>query len=143
MIAQWTAWLSHTRQHHPTIQVCPRLLLCCFCTLNPRSQELATDVARIELTRRNAALLEAKVAEERIQSLSMPMAQVLHSPAVPSQNITQITGERVDPVTVSNQELREKFAREQASKFRNDLPLRKPEKDEAESWTPRTAGRRG
>lgn len=26
MAAQWTAWLSHTRQHYPTIQVRPEAI---------------------------------------------------------------------------------------------------------------------
>lgn len=97
-------------------------------------------MARIELTRRNAALLDAKAAEERAQLLAIRAARAIHSSEVPSHVITE---ERVDPATVSNQELREKFAKEPTSKRQKDSSLWKSYKDEAETWTPRAAGRRG
>jgi len=123
--AQWTAWLSHTRQHHPTIQ------------------ELTADVARIELTRRNAVLLETKAAEERAQLLATRTARAVPSPEGPSQAITQPTEKRVDPATVNTEELREMFAKEQTRKLRNDSPLWKLDKGGVETWTPRAAGRSG
>jgi len=123
--AQWTAWLSHTRLHHPTIR------------------ELTTDVARIELTRRNAAALEAKTAEERAQLLALRAAPALNSPGIPTQGITEPAGKHVDPATVSNRELRRKFAKEQTRQLREGSSPWKPNAGEAESWTPRTTDRRG
>ncbi|KAF9653533.1 hypothetical protein BDM02DRAFT_3107441 [Thelephora ganbajun] len=125
MIAQWTAWLSHTRQHHPTIQ------------------ELTADVARIEQTQRNAAVLEAKAAEERAQLLALRVARPVDSPETPVQAITEPTEERIDPAIVNSQELREKFAKEQAERLQKGSSLWKPDTDEAEGWTPRAARRRG
>ncbi|KAF9787963.1 hypothetical protein BJ322DRAFT_1046227 [Thelephora terrestris] len=118
--AQWTAWLSHTRQHHPTIQ------------------ELIADAARIELTRRNAAQLEAKAADERAQLFALRSAQ-----AVASEAIAQPAAERLDPAAVNKQELRKNFAKEQAREPQKDSPLWKHDNDEAEAWTPRAARRRG
>jgi len=123
--AQWTAWLSHTRQRHPTIR------------------ELAADVARIELTRRNAAALEAKAAEERARPLALRAARAFDSTGIPAQGITEPAGECVDPATVSNQELRQKFAKEQARRLHEGSSPWKPNIGEAESWTPRTMDRRG
>lgn len=106
-------------------------------------QELTTDVARIQLTRQNAALLEAKLAEERARSLALRTAQAVGAPKVSPQAITQPSEEHVNPATVSNKELREKFAREQINKPQKNSPLWTPEKGEAEAWTPRAARRRG
>ena len=100
-------------------------------------------MARIELTRRNAAVLEAKAAGERARLLAMRTVRAVHSPEVPSQVTTQPTEERVDAATVSNQELRERFAKEQTRKLQKDADLWKADKDGAESWTPGVAGRRG
>jgi len=122
---QWTAWLSHTRHHHPTIQ------------------ELMADVARIELTRRNAAILEAKVAEERAQLLALRTVRAVDPPRTSDQAATESIEERVDPATVSSQELREKFANEQTKKLQKGSALWKPAVDEAEAWTPRAVRRRG
>lgn len=123
--AQWTAWLAHTRNHYPTIQ------------------ELTADVARIELTRRNAALLEAKAAEERARLLALRSARAVDSPGTSSQAVTPPIGESVDPASVSDQELREKFAKEQRTKSQRSSHLWKPEKDEAEAWTPKAIHRKG
>jgi len=123
--AQWTAWLSHTRRYHPTIQ------------------ELTADAARIELTQRNAAVLEAKAAEERAQLLALRTARAVESPETPPQAIAEQTEERVDPATVSNQDLRGNFAKEQTKRLRKDSSPWKPDSDEAEAWTPRAVRRRG
>lgn len=106
-------------------------------------QELAADVARIELTRRNAAALEAKVAEERAQSLALRTARSLDSAGKPAQGITEPAGERVDPATVSNRELRQKFAKEQTKQLHEGSSPWKANIGEAESWTPRAMDRRG
>jgi len=120
--AQWTAWLSHTRQRYPTIQ------------------ELTADAARIELTRRNAAILEEKAAKERAQLLALRAAQAIDSPA---PAIAEPTVERVDPRAVSSRELREKFAEEQTKRLRKDSSSWKLDTDEAEAWSPRAVRRRG
>ena len=103
---------------------------------------MTADIARIELTRRNAALLEEKAAEERAQILALRSAQAVDSPEMPLQGITKPTEERVDPATVSNRELREKFAKEQG-KPHKDPHLWGREKVEVEAWTPRGVRRRG
>jgi len=138
MTAQWTAWLSHTRHHHPTIQVCSGPLPCYIRMLNSTWQELTTDIARIELTRRNAAILEARAAEERAQLVAL---RAVGSPETSAQAVTEPAKERVDPAAVSNQALREKFAKEQRKGLRE--ALWKPDTDEAEAWTPRAVRRRG
>lgn len=107
--------------------------------LNPALQELMNDVARIELTRRNATILEAEAAEERAQLLALRMAQ----PVTPAPAITEPVGGRVDPGTVSNQELRERFAKEQTKRPHVDSLPWKSDTDGAEAWTPRTVRRRG
>ena len=105
-------------------------------------QELTADAARIELTRRNAAVLEAKAAEERARLLALRMAQPIESPVTPAQAIAETTEERVDPATVSGRELREKFAKEQTKRLHNNPSPWKPDRDEAEAWTPRAVRRR-
>ena len=104
-------------------------------------QELTADIVRIELTRRNAAVLEAKAAEERARLLALHAAAI-DPPESPTQIITEPTGERVDPATVSNRELRERFAKEQSKRPQMDSPLLKPDTDGAEAWTPRAVRRR-
>ena len=101
------------------------------------------DVARIELTQRNAAILETRAAEERAQLLALRTAQVVDEPEIRARAIVEPTGERADPATVSNQELRERFAKEQTKRLQVDLLSRKPETDGAEAWTPRAVRRRG
>jgi len=88
-------------------------------------------------------MLEAKAAEERAQLFTLRAGQAVDSPATPVQAITEPTEQRADPATVSNQELREKFAKEQAKGLQKGSPLRKPDTDEAEVWTPRIVRRRG
>lgn len=124
----------------------PRPSSCYVRKLNPGLQELTTDVARIELTRRNAAILDARVAEERAQLLALRGVQAVD----PAETLahTIITGpaeERVDPATVSNRELRERFAKEQTKRLQaGSLPL-KPDTNgaDSEAWSPRTVQRRG
>jgi hypothetical protein len=102
------------------------------------------DAARIESTRRNAALLEDKVAEERAQLLFLRRAEAINSSGIPpSQVITQSADERANPGSISNQELRERFAEEQTNKPQKDLPVWRPAKEEIEGWTPKAARRRG
>lgn len=101
------------------------------------------DVARIELTRQNAAVLEAKAAEERAKLLALRTAHVVDGPGTPAQAITDPAAERVDPAAVSNQELREKFAEEQKKRLQADSLPRRPDADGAEAWTPRAVRRRG
>jgi hypothetical protein len=144
MTAQWTAWLSHTRQHHPTIKVRAKAIAEFLPYAESGPQELTADVARIESTRRNAALLEEKMAEERAQLHFLREAQAIDSSGVPpSQAITQPADERVNPGSISNQELRERFAKEQTNKPQKDLPVWRPDKEETEGWTPKAARRRG
>ena len=107
------------------------------------SQELTADATRIELTRRNAAVLEAKAAEERAKLLALRTAHVVDGPGTPAQAITDPAAERVDPAAVSNQELREKFAEEQKKRLQADSLPRRPDADGAEAWTPRAVRRRG
>ena len=111
--------------------------------LNSALEELMADVARIELTRQNAALLEAKAAEERAKLLALRTAHVVDGPGTPAQAITDPAAERVDPAAVSSQELREKFAEEQKRRFQADSLPRRPDADGAEAWTPRAVRRRG
>lgn len=107
-------------------------------------QELAADVARIEGTRRNVALLEAKAADERAQLLSLRTAQVKPQTIEPPPRIITHAAEgRVDPATVSNQELREKFAKEQTRKPQNESSSWRSDKGEVEGWTPRSIRRMG
>ena len=101
------------------------------------------DVARIELTRRNAALLAEKVAGERAQLLALRAARGVDSAETPAQAVAEPIEERVDPATVSNQELREKFAKEELQRLRKNSLLWKPDTDEAEAWMPRVVRRRG
>ena len=121
----------------------PRSLPCYIRMSNLALQELSTDVARIELTRRNAAILEAKAAEERAQLLSLRGTQAVGLPEPLAQVVTEPPEERVDPATVSNRELRERFAKEQTRRLQVNSPLRKPDTDGAEAWTPRAGRRRG
>jgi len=106
-------------------------------------QELTADATRIELTRRNAAVLEAKAAEERAQLLALRAARAVGSPKAPVQAISESTEERVDPATVSSRDLRGNFAKEQTKRLRKDSSPWKPDADEAEAWTPRAVRRRG
>ena len=107
-------------------------------------QELTADVARIELTRRNAAILEAKAAEERAQLLALRVDRIADQPKTPAEAITKPAEQRVDPATVSNQGLREKFAREQTKRLRMDSPsVWNADTDGTEAWTPRAVRRRG
>ena len=106
-------------------------------------QELSTDVARIALTRRNAAILEAKAAEDRAQLLALRGTQAVGLPEPLNHGFTEPPEERVDPATVSNRELRERFAKEQMRRHQVDSPLRRPDTDGAEAWTPRAVRRRG
>ena len=88
-------------------------------------------------------MLEAKAAEERAQLLALRAGQAVDSPASQVRAITEPTEQRADPATISNRELREKFAKEQTKGLQKSSPLRKPDTDEAEAWTPRTIRRRG
>ena len=119
----------------------PRPLPCYIRVLMSALQELAADVARIELTRRNAAVLEAKAVEERARLFALRAAQATDSPETPA--IGEPTEERVDPATVSSQELRETFAKDQTKRLHKDSSPWKPDRDEAEAWTPRAVRRRG
>lgn len=118
-------------------------ITCYFRILNLALQELTADVARIELTRRNAALLAEKAAGERAQLLALRAARGVDSAETPAQAVAEPIEERIDPATVSNQELREKFAKEEVKRLRKDSLLWKPDTDEAEAWTPRVVRRRG
>lgn len=82
------------------------------------------------------------MAEERAQLLALRTAQPVDSSEPPPQHITKPTEERGDLATVSNKELREKFAKEQTKRLYKDSPLWKPDTDEAEAWTPRAVRRR-
>ena len=59
-----------------------------------------------------------------------------------TQAVTEPPEERVDPAKVSTRELRERFAKEQTRRPQVDSPLRKPDTDGAEAWTPRAVRRR-
>jgi len=111
--------------------------------LNLALQELTTDVARIELTRRNAATLEAKAAEERAQLLALRGAQAVDLQRPRAKAVTEPPEERVNPAKVSNRELRERFSKEQTKGLQVGSPFRKPDADGAEAWTPSAARRRG
>ena len=101
------------------------------------------DAARIELTRRNAALLAEKVAGERAQLLALRAARGVDLAETPAQAVAEPIEERADPATVSNQELREKFAKEEVQRLRKNSLLWKSDTDEAEAWMPRVVRRRG
>ena len=121
----------------------PRPLSCHICVLMSVLQELTADTARIELTRRNAAVLEAKAAEERAQVLALRAARAVESPETPARAVAEPTEERVDPAIVSNRDLRGNFAKEQTKRLRKDSSPWKPDADEAEAWSPRAVRRRG
>ena len=123
--------------------MCAQTIAVFFQNLSSELQELIADGARIELTRRNAALLEQKAAEERARLFALRPARPVDSLEMPPQAITQPTAGRVDPAAVNDQELRKKFAKEQTNKHQKDSPLWKHDKDEAEAWTPRAVRRRG
>ncbi|KAJ8517913.1 hypothetical protein ONZ45_g4943 [Pleurotus djamor] len=53
LAVQWTAWLSHTRAHPPTLE------------------ELEQDAARVERVRYNAAMIEARERQEREEALRL------------------------------------------------------------------------
>ncbi|KAJ8473668.1 hypothetical protein ONZ45_g16209 [Pleurotus djamor] len=53
LAVQWTAWLSHTRAHPPTLE------------------ELELDAARVERVRHNAAMIEARERQEREEALRL------------------------------------------------------------------------
>ena len=88
-------------------------------------------------------MLEAKAAGERAQLLALRTARALDSAGISAQGITEPAGEQVDPATVSNRELRQKFAKEQTKLPHEGSSPWKPNMSEAESWTPRAMNRRG
>jgi hypothetical protein len=106
-------------------------------------QELTADATRIELTRRNAAVLEAKAAEERAQLLALRATRAVDSPETPAQTVAESAEDHVDPTTVSSRELRAKFAKEQTKQLHRDSLPWKPDADAAETWTPSAVRRRG
>ena len=69
---------------------------------------LTADITGIELTRQDAAALEAKAAWERAQLLATRTTRAVSSQEIPSQVITKPTEERVDAAVISNRESRER-----------------------------------
>ena len=145
---QWSAWLTHTRLHPPTLEVCV-LVLIHVCIHSYLTQELHADIERQRRVRRNAALIEARDREERALQLRLasegqraiagatgdtPVDDAKHeSGASP----VQPTGHPVCAVdTPTNQHAQVPPAGIGAP----DYPI--PTSDEPQAWTPR-AVRRG
>ncbi|KAI8976715.1 hypothetical protein BD414DRAFT_496333 [Trametes punicea] len=129
LAVQWTAWLTHTRRHPPTIE------------------ELQADLERQRRVLFNAAMIQAREREEaaRIAAsqqqaaphLQAPAAQTTHAPpeSGPSDSLEVSPSE---PVRRPEQQLvREESAPEQPS------PWKPPPPDEPHSWQPRVTVRRG
>ncbi|KAH9855344.1 hypothetical protein C2E23DRAFT_617651 [Lenzites betulinus] len=132
---QWTSWLTHTRQHAPTLE------------------ELHADLARQRRVLFNAALIEARDREEaaRIAAsqqvltpghIQAPLEQVGEAPedtaasttasmtATEPQNPPETT--HVEPPTDRPQPPAEQWS-----------PWKPPPSDEPHSWQPRASVRRG
>ncbi|KAJ3567653.1 hypothetical protein NP233_g6231 [Leucocoprinus birnbaumii] len=111
---QWSMWLSHTRNHPPTLE------------------ELQRDLQRQQRVIANAALLEARDLEERQERLRI------------EQSLREETAKRIqieEPATGSSDHVSEPPVEKNVpSPSRKGLA---PAADEPESWSPQTLRRRG
>jgi NADH dehydrogenase [ubiquinone] 1 alpha subcomplex assembly factor 2 len=142
---QWSAWLAHTRQHPPTIEVCPKttgwengpyLSLLGL-------QELQADMHRRQRVLMNASLIEARDQEERAGRLLAGIS------ATTPQAVREISDAQVT-TTSPSQQLPSAARKDEAAsplpdpthRPLNNLPKTGPDRsDEPQSWTPRSLSR--
>ncbi|TFY63077.1 hypothetical protein EVJ58_g3461 [Rhodofomes roseus] len=123
---QWTAWLTHTRLHPPALE------------------ELHADLERQRRVQYNAALIEARDREERVQQLRMASASqgvmdgATNSPALEAtkqEDAASLVQPAGHPPSASDVSVTKK-APQQAPP---DYPA--PVSDEPQEWSPRTVRR--
>jgi NADH dehydrogenase [ubiquinone] 1 alpha subcomplex assembly factor 2 len=140
---QWSAWLTHTRQHPPTYEVrplyvneLPEWTLLIFIFL----KELKADVQRQQRVLMNASLIEAQDQEERARSRPIgPSDMQEHAPrAKVSSSSESPPNTRDNAPLTSSSHSRVNPPRRPTS----DLPNTGPDRtDEPQSWTPRARSR--
>ncbi|KAF8305242.1 hypothetical protein DL93DRAFT_361900 [Clavulina sp. PMI_390] len=120
--AQWTAWLSHTRMHPPTIQ------------------ELQIDMARQQRVTALAAQIQARDDEERARQIASRQsnASQIASPAV-----DELPSATLPAIEASPEQLRDAARRKTAREEPRDFRPGTPSTDAPEAWTPSAARRRG
>ncbi|KAI0327222.1 hypothetical protein GY45DRAFT_1327927 [Cubamyces sp. BRFM 1775] len=122
---QWTAWLTHTRHHPPTLE------------------ELQADLERQRRVLFNAAMIEAREREEaaRIAAAQQQTVQV----QAPTAEGTGVSADPNRPAETPSSEAaridRQADRREPATE--QPSPWKPPPPDEPHSWQPRAAVRRG
>ncbi|KAI0656867.1 hypothetical protein C8Q70DRAFT_1006442 [Cubamyces menziesii] len=122
---QWTAWLTHTRPHPPTLE------------------ELQADLERQRRVLFNAAMIEAREREE-VARVAAAQQQTVRIQAPAAEGV-RVSAEPKRPAEMSPSETarvdtaadRREPATEQPS------PWKPPPSDEPHSWQPRAAVRRG
>ncbi|KAI9067016.1 hypothetical protein FKP32DRAFT_1621225 [Trametes sanguinea] len=139
---QWSAWLTHTRKHPPTIEACHR--------------ELHADLERQRRVLFNAAMIEAREREEaaRIAAseqqntphIQAPAVQDDHTPAstasqAPSHQ-AHLEHEKHIPASGPASDA-EVPARTAEAPTQEPSPWKPPPRDEPHSWQPRVRIKRG
>ncbi|KAI0642661.1 hypothetical protein C8Q79DRAFT_225297 [Trametes meyenii] len=127
LAVQWTAWLTHTRPHPPTLE------------------ELHADLERQRRVLFNAALIEARDREEKARIAASELATPpVQEPLIQTSHVTQDHASQVPeeppfitPVAQAMSRPSEQSVSTQPS------PWKPPPRDEPHSWQPRASVQRG
>lgn len=140
-VAQWTAWMSHTRAHPPTIEVpalrCSTNIPIIYLTIV--SKELQADLARRQRVTYLAAQIQAKDELERQQQLENPTFASLQPPSESQQSPDSPSASREATPEELRAEAQLKTRLEEPQGTRNPVQA----SDAPEGWAPTSARRRG
>lgn len=153
---QWTSWLTHTRSHPPTYQVCDpkvwRTELDWSSHYSFFLQELLADLERQRRVLQNAAMIEAREREAREAA---QLASPSHAPTQSPEN-TDTTSEAPSVQASSSPNARSGVSADQTptpSKPQHSTEPSKPDPweaarakadgDQPQSWAPRAVRRGG
>ncbi|KAI0676469.1 hypothetical protein C8Q78DRAFT_23825 [Trametes maxima] len=128
LAVQWTAWLTHTRPHPPSVE------------------ELHADLERQRRVLFNAALIEARDREEKARIAASGLATPhLQAPLAQNDHATQgyppEVSQQLSPSTPAAQSVLQPSGQETVSA--QSSPWKPPPRDEPHNWQPRASVRRG